>query len=90
MPTVATLGGWVVFVMGVGWCEHTRAVALTRMSSTMMLREGMVNPNSRLYLDQRGEGKERERGREGGREGAEREGGSLNQFTIPSLYSNFS
>ena len=36
--------------MGVGWCEHARAVPLTRISSTMMEREGMVNPNSRLYL----------------------------------------
>ena len=64
--TVATLGGWETFVMRVGWCEHARAVPLTRMSSTMMEREGMVNPNSLLYLRVECFGSGGERGKRGG------------------------
>ena len=33
-----------------GWWEKALAVPLTRMSSTITERSGMVNPNSRLYL----------------------------------------
>lgn len=57
--------------MRVGWCEHARAVPLTRMSSTMMEREGMVNPNSLLYLQVEFFGSGESGGR-GGRGGGER------------------
>ena len=48
--TISTLGGWVAFVTAVGLCEHARAVPRTLMSSTMIVRAGIVKPNSRLYL----------------------------------------
>ena len=45
--TFVDTGGSVVgVVIGVGLCEQALPIALTLISSTLMSRDGMVNPNS--------------------------------------------
>lgn len=45
--TCANVGGLFVGVaIGVGSCEQALPIALTLISSTLMSRDGIVNPNS--------------------------------------------
>ena len=48
--TSFTTGGCVALGNGAGSWKQAFAIPLTRMSSTIMERDGIVNPNSRLYL----------------------------------------
>ena len=48
--TTFRCGGSVATGKDVGVCDSAFAVPLTRMSSTITGRPGIVNPNSRLYL----------------------------------------
>ena len=48
--TVSTSGGFEAFAMATCLWTITLATARIRMSSTMIDLDGIVNPNSRLYL----------------------------------------